>query len=306
MANLPSKGAVTPIADVPYADGIAVAGSNNPNQPPFLFVNRNDGIITKIDVSTSPPTLTDIVTDGTRGDFVTVGSDGCLYATQSTTVAKVTQTDGSCALAPTNASPFFLSLPFPHGPGETGLNRVYSFFDHEYPIYTKEPPSAASAIVRFDGQRLPGTIVQCAASASCYSGHDGYDFGVISDLLREYDNKVPVLAAAAGQITKTGTECGLPYIGINHGAYETVYYHLMPNDPNLRQSGHVNAGDRIGTIFVGARPTCTYGTHLHFGVYYDRNGDGQFQSDEVVDPYGFDPTKTDPWTLSLYHLKDPG
>jgi hypothetical protein len=41
------------------------------------------------------------------------------------------------------------------------------------------------------------------------------------------------------------------------------------------------------------------GTHLHFGLYYDRNGDGLWKEDEVVDPYGWhpvdDPNKPDPW-----------
>ncbi len=90
---------------VPSIDGIAVAAGPGPRQPSFLLANRNDGSITKIDLGTSPPTLTDIVTGGTRGDFTAVGPDGCFYATQSTSIVKVTNADGSCTTAPTSGVP---------------------------------------------------------------------------------------------------------------------------------------------------------------------------------------------------------
>ncbi len=97
----PQPAAVTSIASVPTADGIAFL-LPPPGQPVTkLVVNRNDGIMTEIDTSTTPPTLTNVITGGSRGDFVTVGADGCLYATQSTTVEKVTFTDGSCPFVPT-------------------------------------------------------------------------------------------------------------------------------------------------------------------------------------------------------------
>lgn len=99
-------GMITPLGvSVPSIDGIAVAAGPDPRQPPFLLANRNDGSITKIDLSTSPPTLMDIVTGGTRGDFTATGPDGCFYATQSTSIVKVTNADGSCATAPTSAVP---------------------------------------------------------------------------------------------------------------------------------------------------------------------------------------------------------
>lgn len=101
-----NPGMVTPLeVSVPSIDGIAVAAGPDPRQPPFLLANRNDGSITKIDLSTSPPTLTDIVTGGTRGDFTATGPDGCFYATQSTSIVKVANADGSCATAPTSAVP---------------------------------------------------------------------------------------------------------------------------------------------------------------------------------------------------------
>lgn len=103
--NTANPGAFTYLASIPTLDGVAVAASSDPSKPPFLFANRNDGIITKVDLITIPPTQTNIVTGGSRGDFVAVGPDGCLYATQSTSVEKVTNADGTCSLAPISAVP---------------------------------------------------------------------------------------------------------------------------------------------------------------------------------------------------------
>lgn len=53
--------------------------------------------------------MTDAVTGGSRGDFLTVGQDGCLYATQTDRVLKVTNADGTCLGAP--LGPLFPSNP---------------------------------------------------------------------------------------------------------------------------------------------------------------------------------------------------
>ncbi len=86
-------------------DGIAVGEDPGSTHAAFLYVNRNDGIITKLDLSTDPPTQTDIFSGGSRGDFVTVGPDGCLYATQTDSILKLTNADGSCSLSSTAVAP---------------------------------------------------------------------------------------------------------------------------------------------------------------------------------------------------------
>ncbi len=101
--NTPQPATTTVVATVSQADGIGVAV--NAGVPAFLFVNRNNGVITKVDLGTTPPTKTDIFTGGSRGDFSAVGPDGCFYATQSDRVIKVTNADGTCPFAPTSASP---------------------------------------------------------------------------------------------------------------------------------------------------------------------------------------------------------
>jgi sugar lactone lactonase YvrE len=88
-------GQVSTVANVPGADGLAVSTeTNNSGRPKSLIVNATNGKISRIEESTG--VVTDLVTGGTRGDFVAVGADGCFYATQTSTVMKVTNTNGQC------------------------------------------------------------------------------------------------------------------------------------------------------------------------------------------------------------------
>jgi murein DD-endopeptidase MepM/ murein hydrolase activator NlpD len=193
-----------------------------------------------------------------------------------------------------SASQPFLDLPFSHSPGDDGFDWIYSFFDHEYPIYTSEPSTAADSIVIFSGARR--TIgKKCVGGLNCYSGHDGYDFSV--------SEGSPVLAAHGGWAAGTQWTCKgstpINVVSVTQGRYQTVYLHLqgdsywqsLKNNPRL-----VRLGDRIGTVGNSGSPNCSTGPHLHFGLYYDTNNDGKFSSSEKVDPYGFITTQEDPWT----------
>jgi probable HAF family extracellular repeat protein len=96
--NSPTPGTVKVLpVTVPSIDGLAI--SADPSAP-FIFGNRNDGIITKVDLTVTPPALTNIFSGGSRGDFTAVGPDGCLYATQTDRVLKVTNADGTCLPPP--------------------------------------------------------------------------------------------------------------------------------------------------------------------------------------------------------------
>lgn len=87
-------------------DGIAVGvDPADPTVARSLLVNRNDGVITRVDLSTTPPSQVDVFTGGSRGDFIAVGPDACLYATQTDRVVRVTDAGGTCSLAPTNPVP---------------------------------------------------------------------------------------------------------------------------------------------------------------------------------------------------------
>ncbi len=82
-------------------DGIALLPPPPGAVGESIVVNSNNGFIVEIDNPlTATPTFHNIVTGGSRGDFVAVGPDHCLYATQIDNVEKVTSADGSCPFAP--------------------------------------------------------------------------------------------------------------------------------------------------------------------------------------------------------------
>ncbi len=176
--------------------------------------------------------------------------------------------------------------------GDRGPGRVNSWFDHSYPNHSKN-----KNLTRWDG-----TVAHLSASApsrigeSWYDGHGGIDF-------RRQGWNEPIFAAAPGKVIDTVTSCKAGniscgnYFGnrvwIDHGnGYATVYAHLKTvqvskgtviTDPNAQPLGIMgNTGRSLGT-------------HLHFGVYYDWNGDGQWTSKESVDPFGWLGNKRDPW-----------
>jgi hypothetical protein len=81
------------------SDGMAI-GTANGNR--FLIINNTDGTVARLDFGAGGAnTVTTIASGGTRGDFATVGVDGCMYLTQSSTVAKLTKADGTCDFSPT-------------------------------------------------------------------------------------------------------------------------------------------------------------------------------------------------------------
>lgn len=103
----PTPSTWTVIASVPLIAGIAVSATPG---TPFLYANRLfSGNITKVDLTTSPPTLTDIVTGGTFGVNLAVGSDGSLYASQSNSIIRITNADGTSLPPP--LGPLFPSNP---------------------------------------------------------------------------------------------------------------------------------------------------------------------------------------------------
>jgi hypothetical protein len=88
---------VTVFSDLVDPDGVGVSSAVSKCLPRVVLVNQNNGTITKVDLSSSPPTTTPVVTGGTRGDFVAAGPDGCLYATQINAVLRFTNDDGTNA-----------------------------------------------------------------------------------------------------------------------------------------------------------------------------------------------------------------
>jgi DNA-binding beta-propeller fold protein YncE len=100
-----SPGAVTPITYIGKADGVAAGVAQPSGGPAFVVVNRNDGVVTRADLTTNPITQENIFTGGSRGDLAAVDSGGCLYITQSTSVVRIRPTDHACDLSPSTAGP---------------------------------------------------------------------------------------------------------------------------------------------------------------------------------------------------------
>jgi hypothetical protein len=103
--NAGSPATITKIVgNINGADGMAIAvNPANPSQAQFLFVNDNFGNMTKIDLTQNPVVLSTVFSGGSRGDFVTVGGDGCAYATQTDEIVRLSNADGSCPFAQTSA-----------------------------------------------------------------------------------------------------------------------------------------------------------------------------------------------------------
>jgi len=70
-----------------------------------VVVNRNDGVVTRADLTTSPITQQSIFAGGSRGDLAAVDSRGCLYITQSTSVVRVRPSNRPCDLSPSTPGP---------------------------------------------------------------------------------------------------------------------------------------------------------------------------------------------------------
>jgi hypothetical protein len=117
--NSATPGVATAIATVPGADGITLVTNPSSAALPYVVVNSNAGDIVKIDQTSSPATVTTIYSGGSRGDFVTVGPDACMYAIQTDRVIKITNADGSCSFQPIAVAPAVALTPAVVAPNPT-------------------------------------------------------------------------------------------------------------------------------------------------------------------------------------------
>ena len=183
----------------------------------------------------------------------------------------------------------FLEIPWNYKGTNELIDRVTSYFDHEYPLlgynYYTEPVENTSTTVLYTGSKA-------TQPEAYYSSHDGYDFAL------PYGTYVR--APAAGVATYSYcTSCGHT-IKIDHeNGYQTTYMHLQSED--LITSDPSVPADVIPSKIIGRVGLSgnTSGPHLHFVVTKDVDNDGTFANDfpyGKTDPMGWqDRVNQDPW-----------
>lgn len=178
------------------------------------------------------------------------------------------------------------------------MDKITSFFDHEYPLlgysYYSEPIESANSTLNFLGQREK-------APKMYYSSHNGYDFAL--SVGTEITAPAPGIASYY-----YCTGCGNS-IKIDHqNGYETTYMHFQ-EEGLLTKEWNANIPIEEGTVIgkVGMTGNTT-GPHLHFQIEKDADSDGNFGDDYpngMVDPFGWrvrsilDPWPFFEWTDSL-------
>ncbi len=231
------------------------------------------------------------------GDTNPTPSNGCFIWTTAKDDLYFILSD--TAYQPPAPSPF-LDLPWDYEGKGLSFNEaaqsINSFFDHEYPLLSapalSEPTIGTGTIINYLG---PPRVDKP------YSTHDGYDYAKTAKV----NLGDAVLAAAAGDASYVNTcsACG-NMIVIDHGnGYQTRYLHLQKDGlitDKLGDKVTVKARQQIGKVGAtgNVKPTGDAGAHIHFGVFKDKNKDGNFDDnipDGVTDPFGWQSNQPDPW-----------
>lgn len=193
----------------------------------------------------------------------------------------------------------FLDLPWDYEAKNISFNEaansITSYFDHEYPLLSSgfsESNETFDDLVNFRG--IQGRDLS-------YSSHDGYDYAKLAKV----NIGDPVLAAAAGEATYVNScgACGNMIVIDHKNGYQTRYLHLqkdglITNIPGQKVT--VSARQQIGRVGAtgNVSPSGDAGAHIHFGVFQDKNKDGNFDDnipDGVTDPFGWQSKEADPW-----------
>lgn len=187
--------------------------------------------------------------------------------------------------------------------GENG--KVNSWFDHEYPTYKSSPNAGTNNILLWNGDLRNFSIEASQQGISWYDGHNGIDFR------RDNNVDVPIYAVSTGKVIGVEKDCqkkpgGCPAYGnqvwIDHqNGYATLYAHLDKVIVNM-EDPILSPLLQIGTMGDTGKSD---GVHLHFGVYYDQNGDHLWMHNEAVDPFGwnsFYAPRNDPWSIDSFYL----
>lgn len=199
---------------------------------------------------------------------------------------------------PTGPAPF-LDLPWDYEQSGQSFSdavlSINSYFDHSYPLLgfgITEPQASLNQVTTYTGE---------SSTSKSYSTHNGYDYGRSAQVqLGDF-----VLAAAEGEaeFINSCAACG-NMIKIDHGNhFQTVYMHLLDTGLITSIPGtsiHVNDHQKIGEVGFTGRvlPNNENGAHIHFGLIYDKDNDGNFNNNALnglTDPFGWQGNIPDPW-----------
>jgi murein DD-endopeptidase MepM/ murein hydrolase activator NlpD len=309
---VPHLGDYTALGGFYFVSGRVTNDGNTPISGVVVSASSGSSGITNAD---GHYTITNLLT-GTY--TITPTLDGYRFAPITRTVTvPPSKTEQNFIIRPAIPTPF-LNPPIANSTvadalrGSTnggGTGRVNAWFDHSKPIYTRDTDNLVRNYV---GTPVPESCN--LGGAGCYNGHSGTDFNKAAGIK---DN--PILAAAAGVVTGVVRTDNGGYgvqLWIDHeNGYATLYGHLKANSipVTLTNGTRVNAGQQIGIMGNTGRVVRLKGdgTHLHFGVYYDVDGDRRWtefqEPNEVVDPFGWmdfpnQPSPPDPWSVPSFYL----
>jgi hypothetical protein len=101
----------------PFAGGVLpVVNPMDPGNPPFLLVSNGatggaSGSISKVDLTQTPPVVSQIATGASGMIFLNGGPDGCAYVSNGDRIDRITAADGSCTFAPSTGAPTLTLTP---------------------------------------------------------------------------------------------------------------------------------------------------------------------------------------------------
>lgn len=180
--------------------------------------------------------------------------------------------------------------------------RVNSWFDHLYPNYEVEDLTVSTWI----GKPFTATTVDeinsdnCDTGVDCYNGHNGIDIQR-TKANEEVYSAAPGIVAEIHDSYPIGGPRGRSYgnyVLIDHGGgYATFYAHLSSVNSELFVGKELFDIKQTPIGVMGG--TGGWSIHLHFGVYYDANQNGEWEENyqgytEAVDPYGWIGSEPDP------------
>jgi hypothetical protein len=174
-----------------------------------------------------------------------------------------------------------LEIPWQAKSADELVEKIYSYFDHEYPLanypHFPEEEDVKDSIVNFLG-------IKKESNDMYYSGHAGYDYAL--------NFGTPILAAAGGITSYEWSDSLGHTILIDHqNGYRTLYGHLQETGL-IKETLEVVTGDILGYVGVTG---ITTGPHLHFSVEKEN-------PTNKTDPYGWQSDDTeDPWANYVWN-----